>query len=386
MLMASALTLALTLRYTAFPVSSGEDTQMAVREYIALLDKIEELYIGEFDIERVSEAALRAVVDSLGDRWSFYLTEEEYSSYLISMRNQFTGIGVSVAIHEASGGMEVLFIYRDSPADFAGVLEGDIIIAIDGTSITGFSISDLRDALARPVGETAELELIRASGAMERITVVYDLVFSDPISFEMLDGDIGYIAIANFEGESAKGFIAAIEELLDEGARAFIYDVRNNGGGMVNEMTRMLDYLLPEGEIFVSVDKSGTQSVTMSDAQMLDLPAVVLVDRYSFSAAEYFAATLREYDYAEIVGEQTTGKSRSQSTVLMPSGGALHISTGQYFTKNRVALYDVGGLVPDHLHSLQDKDFGLFIRGNLAKEDDTQLQLALSVIMAAIGD
>ena len=380
MLLASALTLGLSAYFNPpLPFAPKNEIDIASREFAALLAKIDEVYIGEYDVSDLSDAAMRAAVSALEDRWSYYMTQEEYARYLNSSRNQYAGIGVGVSIDVATGGMEVLYIYRGSPAEIAGVLAGDVIIAIDGDDITGLTLTEMRELLARPIGDSALIDLLRMDGAVETISVVYDLVFSDPIYFELIDDAIGYIAIANFDGGTAERFISAVEELLDLGAQAFVYDVRNNAGGRVNEMTRMLDFLLPEGEIFISVDRDGNEEITMSDSSMLDYPALVIVDRYSYSAAEYFAAILSEYDYAEIVGEQTTGKSRMQSTMRLPEGGALHISIGQYFTKDRIALFDIGGLAPDYPLSLSDDEFVLFISGNLRRTEDPQLLLALAL-------
>ena len=381
MLLVSAL-MCLIFLYNSRFASRNDDNQnqAAGRELAVLLGIIEENFICDFDARDVTDAALRAAVEALGDRWSFYLTPDEYAEYLNNASNHYTGIGVGVVIDEETGQIEVIYTYRGSPAEKAGVLAGDVITEVDGESLIGVSLDDMRELLARPIGETAELTVLRSDGSFLTISVVYDYVFTDPIDYEMLEDDIGYVYIANFEGSSANSFISAISSLLDDGARAFVFDVRGNGGGRVSEMTRMLDYLLPEGEIFVSVGKDGVEDVTWSDSDMLDVPVVVIVDRYSFSAAEYFAATLKEYGYAEIVGEQTTGKSRSQLTLELPDGGALHISTSQYLTKNRVALAEVGGVTPDHLLALNDEEFNMLLSGTLEKADDPQLQLALSLL------
>ena len=381
MLFASALTcLILAINYGFLFGISKNTNKTAGRELASLLEKIDEVYIGDYDSDEVSAAAMRAVVGALGDRWSFYMTPEEYAEYLDSSNNQFAGIGVGVIIDEETGGMEVMYTYRDSPAEIAGIVAGDVIVGIDERSLAGMSIEEMRELLARPIGETADVSVIHVDGSVETIRVVYDMVFTDPISYEMLDDSIGYIYIENFEGGAADGFISAVDQLLAQGAEALVFDVRSNGGGRVGEMTRMLDYLLPEGEIFISIDKSGKEEITMSDSAMIDIPAVVIVNGYSFSAAEYFAATLREYGYADIVGEQTTGKSRSQRTEPLPGGGALHISTAQYLTKNRVALYDVGGITPDYPIALSDEEFAMFVSGNLGLSDDPQLQLALTAL------
>jgi len=200
------------------------------------------------------------------------------------------------------------------------------------------------------------------------------------VSYELLDGDIGFLKIANFNEGSAQRFIAAAEDLIGQGAQTFVFDVRGNPGGLVSEVTGMLDYLLPEGEIFIAVDRSGTETITTSDPEYVDLPAVVIVDSLSFSAAEYFAAMLREYSRADIVGEQTTGKSRMQKTVGLPGGGAINISFAQYLTKNRVSLHDVGGVSPDHEVILTDDERLLFFSGRLERDLDPQIQKALSLV------
>ena len=381
MLFASALTsLLFAIRYGTLFGNPNVSGYFAGRELSALLEIIEEVYIGEYDAAEVSAAALRAAVDALGDRWSFYMTPEEYARYLEFSENQFAGIGVGVAVNEETGGIEVIYTYKGSPAEAAGILAGDVIIGIDGEKIDGYGIDDMHGLIARPIGEMVLIEVVRAGGAVESVLVEYGIVFSDPISYEMLDGDIGYIRIANFEGGAADGFISAVNGLLEQGARAFVLDVRNNAGGRANEMTRMLDFLLPEGEIFVSFYKSGHEDIITSGPDMVGIPAIVVVNSFSISAAEYFAAMLKEYGYAEIVGERTTGKSRFQITHPLPGGGALHISAGQYLTKNRVALHDAGGLVPDHSVALSDEEFKQFMSGNLDANDDPQLRLAISLL------
>ncbi|MCL2126586.1 MAG: S41 family peptidase [Oscillospiraceae bacterium] len=351
----------------------------AMREYAALLNKIDETYIGEYDPSEVAASALRAAVDALDDRWSYYMTPDEFAQYLNETNNQFAGIGVGVAANSEKGGMEIMSVYAGSPAEKAGISVGDIITEVDGKSVEGLDVDDLRLMLARKIGDTASLTLLRTDGSVEAVAVAYELVFTDPVSFRMLENNIGYVRIVNFERGASEGFIAAVEDLIGQGAKSFIYDVRCNRGGRVIEMTDILDFLLPEGEIFISVDKSGKEEITTSDASMVDMPAIVLVDRHSYSAAEYFAATLSEYNYAITVGEQTTGKSRSQRTEILPGGGALHISTSQYLTKNRVALFDAGGFTPDYQLSLSDEELSMLLSGNLDMADDAQLQLAIEL-------
>ena len=355
----------------------------AVREYAALLDTMDKVYIGQLVESDVSAAAMRAAVDSLGDRWSYYMTPLEYASFLDNVNNSYAGIGVGVVADDERGGMLVTFVYRNSPAEAAGIVAGDTITGIDGEDMKGLGLNDMKARLARKIGDTVRLTVLHADGAAEELDAVYSYIFVDPVSFEMLDDGIGYIALSDFDRGAAQSFISAHESLTEQGARAFVYDVRGNGGGRLKELTDMLDFLLPEGEIFVAVGKDGREDITRSGPDFADFPAVVLVDRYSYSAAEYFAATLREYDRAVLVGEQTTGKNRVQTTYELPGGGALHISSSQYLTKNRVSLYDAGGVAPDYPVVLSDDELSLFFSGMLDIEDDPQLQQALALLQGS---
>ena len=379
-LLASALTCMVTSFILIRVFNAPDSISASVREYKALMGLIDKYYIGDFNIDEVSAASLYAAVDMLGDRWSYYMTAEEYADYQDRVNNRYAGIGIGAVPDAETGYIRVQYVTKNSAAEKAGFLEGDLITEVDGEDAYGVDIEELRARLSREIGETANVTVIRLDGTTQELTVIYSYVFTDPVEFEMLENNVGYVSLANFDTGCADSFISAVDSLIDQGARAFVYDVRSNNGGLVSEMVRILDYLLPEGEIFVTVDKNGHEDVTVSDADTIDMPTVVLVNRYSYSAAEYFAATLREYGYAEVAGERTTGKSRMQITLRLPSGGALHISSSQYLTKNRVKLYDEGGLEPDCTVLFTDEQAALFASGNLEKADDTQLQAALGIL------
>ena len=356
------------------------DFEEFTEEYANLLRMIEELYIGDFDPEFIHTEAMRALVLALDDEWSFYMTEEEYTHFMQRATNRYTGIGVEIFVNDDVGGVEVTRVYRGSPAEIGGIQIGDVLIFIDGQSLAGLTIPEVRNLVARPIGDYAQIIVVRNETEHVHLTVMYNEVFVDPVDFEIIEGNIGYVVIHNFDADSGQRFINAVEELLIKGATSLIFDVRNNPGGSARELTTMLDFLLPEGEIFIHVNRSGEERITKSDKDWLDIPAVVLVNRFSFSAAEYFAAMLSEYGYAPSVGEQTTGKNRSQTTHPIPDGGALHISTGQYLTKNRVSLRDVGGFTPEFLIELTDEQLSLLFSGKLDINDDPQAQKAISLL------
>jgi len=377
---ASALTCLIMSLLFIFGRGKAEAPANQISNVDELLRVVENRFIGTYDISELELVAMQAAIDALDDDWSYYLSPEEYKEHRENSNNQYHGIGVEVVIDEETEGMKVLRVYKDSGADLAGIVPNDIITAVDGESILGLTLQEIRGVLRRELGDTAVVTVLRADGLYYDLTVVYSLVFTDPVTFIMLDGNIGYVQLKNFEEGAGERFISAVNSLKEHGAVAFIYDVRSNPGGRVNEVTKILDFLLPEGEIFFSVDRTGNENIIMSDSSFIDLPAVVLVNSFSYSGAEFFAAMLDEYEYASTVGEQTTGKNRMQTMINLSNGGAVNLSTGHYLTKNRVSLFDIGGYTPQFIVTLSDEQTTLFNRGELPPEKDPQLQKALLLL------
>ncbi len=383
MLCASALTCVLLLTVIGLYLGLGTDMFGEIRTYIALRREIKDVYIGEYNGKEVSEAALSAVVTALGDKWSYYMTPEDFQEYINSSNNQYSGLGISVKKDDATGGILIMGVFAGSSAEKAGLTEGEVITAIDGTDISKMEFVDATALIDRQIGQTVKLTVTGKDGKTRVVTAEYALIETNPVSYELLDGSVGYIKIKNFEGSAAEEFIKAADDLIKQGAETFAFDVRNNGGGKVSELKAMLDYLLPAIDIFVSVEKNGKEDVSSSGPDNVKLPSVVLVNAYSFSAAEYFAACLQEYDYASVIGQQTTGKNRSQITLELPDGGALHISSGEYLTPQRVSLTEQGGITPDFEIVLSDDDNVLLYNGQLEKDKDTQLRKAMEILKQA---
>jgi len=377
---ASAFACLLLTMFFYWNIRNSQDTPSRQDTFSELMSIINNRFIGTYNMDEIANEAMRAAVDSLDDDWSYFMSPEEYTVFLENSNNRYTGIGVEVRIDEETEGIMVMGVYRDSGADLAGLTIGDVITGVDGESIQGLTLPEIRQKLRRPLGETANLTVLRADGEYHTVTVQYDIVFTNPVTYEMLENNIGYVSLRNFEESAGERFVTAVRALIDEGAVAFIYDVRSNNGGRVSEVTHILDFLLPEGEIFISVDRSGVENITRSGPSFIDIPAVVLVNSFSYSGAEYFAAMLHEYDYAPSVGEQTTGKNRMQTTIPLTNGSAVHLSTGHYLTKNRISLFDNGGFTPDYEIALTEDEQLLFRRGELDHKDDPQLQKALQLL------
>ena len=302
---------------------------------------VEYYFIGEADTYAMEEAAASAMIEALKDRWSFYMSAEEYLGYQDTMANSYVGVGVTVQVRKDGTGLDVISVSANGPAESAGILSGDVLIAVDGTSLAGKTSEDAR-LLIRGEENTQVVLTVDRNGQTLEFTVTRRS-FQVPVAVgKMLEDKIGLVTIENFDSRCAQETIAAIESLRQQGATALIFDVRNNPGGYKHEMVQVLDYLLPAGELFRSEDYRGQTSVDYSNEAFLDMPMAVLINGNSYSAAEFFAAALNEYDAAIVVGEKTTGKGYFQSTFQLSDGSAVNLSIGKYFTPKGVSLAGVG--------------------------------------------
>lgn len=336
------------------------------------------LFVGPYEGQEVVDAAMNGMVDGLGDRWSYYLTPEQYESTVQQRQNAYVGIGVTVS-YEESDGLLVLSVEPGGPADRAGILPGEMILSADSTSLGGEGQSQGAALIQGEAGTTVTLELRGSDGTVRTLSVKRERVETKPVSYELLPEGVGLIQVRNFYDRSAESVAAAVKALTDRGAKALVFDMRDNGGGYLKELTDMLDDLLPEGPIFRSRSRSGQESVTSSDATHIDLPMATLVNRDTYSAAEFFGAELQEWGVGIIVGEETSGKGYSQQTFSLPGGAGLGLSTGAYFTGKGTSLIGTGVKL-DGVCSLSEGDERLFRAGQLPYEEDEQLQLALELL------
>ena len=349
---------------------------------ISKLDQLENLilerFIGESDRVAMEDAAAEAMVDSLGDRWSYYIPADEYEAYQEQMANAFVGVGITIQLAEESEGLLVVDVTQGGPAEEAGILVGDILVAVEQTRIAGMSTAEVRNLVRGEEGTRVNLTLSR-DGREEVFSVERRRIEVPVATYTMLDKHIGLIRIENFDLRCAEETIAAIETLLEQGAEGLIFDVRGNPGGYAEELVKILDYLLPEGDLFRTVDYAGREHVDTSDADCLELPMAVLVNQDSYSAAEFFAAALREYDWAVVVGQKTCGKGYFQNTLPLSDGSAVGLSVGKYFTPNGESLADVG-VTPDRVVEVDEDTRWKIYYGTLPIEEDVQLEAALELL------
>ena len=362
----------------------GTDSFLSATKFAAIYNAIENDFVGDADMDAVSNAAYGAMIDTIDDRWSYYMTAEQYVEYQKYQQNSYTGIGVTIEKDADSGLYKVVTVLEDSPASQAGVNIGDLMCAIDGEDLLGKTSAEVKELIAGKQDKSFELKLRAQDGTERTVTVASGLIYSKPVKFEMLDDGIGYIKIKNFETDSGEQIIAAVDQLVADGAKGIVFDVRNNPGGLLSELLKALDHLLPEGDIFVASNKAGNETVKTSDAACVKIPMTVLINENSYSAAEFFAAALSEYDWATTVGTHTTGKARSQVNIELSDGSAVHLSTNSYLTPKRVDLAKTGGLAPDVSVSIGDEDEAKLESGLLEYTKDPQLIAALDATNALI--
>ena len=344
-----------------------------------LEDLIGEKFIGQAEPQTLEDAAAEAMIKATGDRWSYYIPANEYEAYREQSQNAYVGVGMTIQATEDSSGFLILEVVPGGPAEEAGIQVRDLLIRVGDTDIRALTAAEVRNLVKGEEGTSVSLTIFR-QGTHETISVRRRKVETPVATSRMLEGKIGLVTIENFDERCAEESIAAIETLLENGAGKLIFDVRNNPGGFADELVELLDYLLPEGELFRTVRYDGKEHVDKSDGDCLELPMAVLVNADSYSAAEFFAAALREYEAAVVVGEQTVGKGYFQTTYQLSDGSAVALSIGKYFTPKGVSLAEAGGLTPDVIVPLDEETASELYYGSLEPADDPQLQAAVKAL------
>lgn len=369
------LVAALACGATLFFVSASTDCNK--------LEDLENLiltsFAGDADKTKIEDAAADAMVNAMGDRWSYYIPAAELPSFLENSENAYVGIGVTVQATEDNSGLMVIAVQPGGPAEEVGVQVGDVIIQVDGESAQDRTVTEISAMIKGEEGTVVSITVLR-SGEGITMSMTRKRMETTVASSKLLNEHVGLVTIQNFDERCADETIAAIKALLNQGADMLLFDVRNNPGGYVDELTKVLDYLLPEGNLIRTVGTDGSDETVTSDADCVKVPMAVLVNENSYSAAELFAVDLSEYGVARIFGQKTSGKGFFQQVFQFSDGSAAGISVGRYYTSQGNNLEGTG-LTPDEEIKLDDESEALLYNGMLEPENDAQLQAALSYLM-----
>lgn len=360
-----------------------EEMETRYSKLKSVADIVDKYFVGEYKEADAIEVALAGYVAGLDDVWSAYYTAEQTASIEEDEANQYVGIGVTYST-AAESLYQITAVTPGGPADLAGILPGDKLLTAAGVDVSTLETGDDLAALVKGEIGTQVTIVVERAGEHLTFNITRDVIYTYSVTSRMLENNVGYIAIADFDSNVDDEFREHLTTLQEQGAKGFIFDVRNNPGGYVSVMHEMLDGLLPEGPVITMVDKAGTEMPLTSDADMLEMPMVVVTNEYSVSAAEFFAAALQEYDMATVVGTKTSGKGYSQQTFKLSDGSSVHISTTRYYTPKGNSLAETG-VTPDLVVELPLEDLNLLLSGKLADADDEQLQSAIKAVNSLIA-
>ena len=308
-----------------------------------------------------------------------YTPQQNIGHAMTTLMAQNRGAGKTDRVRQGYHcGMRIEAVTAGGPAEEAGILVGDIITEVEGEKTLDLGMTGTRTKVRGEEGTFVTLTILRGEESFP-LSVERRSIQTPVATYEMLDGQIGYIKIANFDTRCAEETNAAMDELIAQGAQALIFDVRYNGGGYKDELVKVLDKILPEGILFQSKDYKGTKQADRSDAACIKLPMAVLVNQDSYSAAEFFAAAIQEYNWGTVVGTKTVGKGNFQTAFTLSDGSMLNLSIGKYYTPQGRSLTDTG-VIPDIEITLSDEDGAKLYYGQLEKADDAQLQAAIREI------
>ena len=372
----------LNTRYAAALSAREEDSPVQAKA-AEVQEIIETYFIDDYDEDTLADGAASGMVDATGDEWSYYLSADEVAAYEESMANAYVGVGITITEDAEAGGMRVEEVVSGGPAEEAGIRMGDLLLAVEGEDVLPLGIDGTRNLVRGEEGTHVNMHFSR-NGTEYDVSVERRSIETPVVTGELLDGSIGYVKIDNFDERSAAETIAFVKDLIGQGAEALLFDVRFNPGGYADELVKVLDYLLPEGDLFRSVDYAGREEVDTSDTSCVELPMAVLVNEDSYSAAEFFAAALQEYEWATIVGSQTYGKGNFQTAFYLSDGSMVNLSIGKYYTPGGKSLSE-RGVTPDVVVDLDDEQYALLYYNALEQADDPQFQAAIDTLTQKIS-
>lgn len=340
---ASTLTLLLTGSRPAAP-EAGEGPLARAEEILSIVQRE---YYREVDAEALETAAIDGMLAALGDPYTFYYTDEAYAAMNEETTGQYVGVGMLVG-EAADGDLRVLRVFRDSPAEKAGIEAGDALLAIDGARVGGDAPMGLSEAsaLLKGEGETPVEVEVERGGEVLSFTLERGEVSINYVEYSILEGNVGYLSIYQFTGDDVEGVKEAISAFQQAGVSALVVDVRSNPGGLLTDVVDICDMLLPEGLIVYTEDRSGAREEFYADGEYWDVPMAVLVNGDSASASEIFAAAVQDTGRGIVVGEVTYGKGVVQTLHAFPEGDGMQLTTATYYTPSGASIHGQG-VTPD---------------------------------------
>ena len=350
------------------------DIAETLEDYRKIIDKY---YLGDIDEEKLKEGAIAGYIKGLDDEYTEYISKEDMADYMADTTGNFVGIGVYMVQDTEANKIMVLSPIKGSPAEKAGLQPGDYIIAVDGVTYTGEQMTEASNKIKGETGTTVKLQIQRKDETLD-IELTRENIKVNPVEGEVLENNIGYIEFSSFDDGTAEEFKMKFKELKGKGIKSLIIDLRNNGGGIVDEALEIANYILDKDSVILyEVDKNNNETVEKTtDEPIINMPIVILTNENTASSSEILAGALKDHKKATIVGEKTYGKGVIQRLLTLPDGSGLKITSEKYLTPNRTEINKVG-IEPDEKVELPETVTNIL---NVEKTEDTQLQKAIEIL------
>lgn len=362
------------ISYSKVNTTSLEGLEYTLSQFRSELEK---KYIGEINDEELIEGAAKGYVDALGDPYTTYYTKKEMKTIMEETNGNFVGIGVYMTKDLEKNAILIIKPIENSPAEKAGILPGDLITKVDDVEYTGDKLEEASNKIRGEEGTKVKLEIYR-NGETKTFELTRTKVVVSHVTTKVLNNDIGYIAISDFEGECASEFETKYKQLEKQGIKKLIIDIRNNGGGIVDEALKIANMLVDkDSTLLITKDKSDKEEVTKAtEKPIINIPTVVLVNEYSASASEILAGALKDNGKATLVGTKTYGKGIIQELHQLSDGSGLKITVSEYYTPNHSAIHKIG-ITPDVEIDLSED---VKQQTTIQEKDDNQLQKAIEIL------
>lgn len=353
--------------------NNGEITS-ELSKYRALIDKY---FLGEVDEEKLKKGAIKGYIEGLDDTYTEYITKEDMEDYLADATGNFVGIGIYMVKDTEVNKIMVLSPIKGSPAEKAGILPGDLIVSVDGVQYTADEMSVASNKIKGEPGTTVKMEILRGTETLN-FELKRETIKVNPVESKILENNIGYIEFSSFDEGTAEEFKTKFENLQKKGITSLIIDLRNNGGGIVDEALEIADYILEKEDIILyEVDKNEKETIEKSKNEpIINMPIIILANENTASSSEILAGALKDHGKAKIVGTKTYGKGVIQQLLTLPDGSGLKITAEEYLTPSKTKINKIG-IEPDEEVKLPDSVKNVLV---VDEKDDTQLQKAIQMV------
>lgn len=357
----------------------GKEEQVSLEQKTSdIKKKLEEIYIGDIDEKKMIDGALEGYVAALGDEYTEYLTEEEVTSIMEDVNGAYVGVGLYITQNVESNEILVIGVIEDSPANKAGILVGDVVKKVDDTEYTGEQLTQASNKMKGVEGTKVKVTVKRNDKEID-FDITREKIKFKCVKSEKLENNVGYIKISSFDGGCALDFEKAYKELETQGIQSLVIDLRNNGGGLVDESLKIAELIVPKGsKMLITKDKNENEDISVSKKDpIIKMPIAILVNGYTASASEILTAAIRENTDVKVVGTQTYGKGIIQGIFMFnDQKTGMKITMQEYFTPNHNKLHKIG-IKPDIELELPEEWKGHL---NVDRNADNQLNKALEIL------